>query len=47
MTIYKLVCRDTVDEHMLEMAERKAKLNDDVLEEVCVLLSFKGFIFLT
>mmetsp|Transcript_10357 Transcript_10357/g.42117 ORF Transcript_10357/g.42117 Transcript_10357/m.42117 type:complete len:1436 (+) Transcript_10357:99-4406(+) len=33
VTIYKLVCKNTVDEHMLRMADRKAKLNDDVLEE--------------
>eukprot|EP00339_Tiarina_fusa_P000628 CAMPEP_0117015140 /NCGR_PEP_ID=MMETSP0472-20121206/12152_1 /TAXON_ID=693140 ORGANISM="Tiarina fusus, Strain LIS" /NCGR_SAMPLE_ID=MMETSP0472 /ASSEMBLY_ACC=CAM_ASM_000603 /LENGTH=931 /DNA_ID=CAMNT_0004718875 /DNA_START=70 /DNA_END=2864 /DNA_ORIENTATION=+ len=33
VTIYKLITSRTVDQNMLQMAERKAKLNDIMLEE--------------
>lgn len=37
VTIYKLICANSVDQHMLSMAERKTQLNDMMLEEVCLL----------
>ena len=33
VTIYKMITSNTVDQHMLSMANRKAKLNDIMLEE--------------
>lgn len=40
VTIYKLITSRTVDQNMLQMAERKARLNDIMLEEVFRILSF-------
>ena len=37
VTIYKMITTETVDEHMLRMADRKAQLNDVMLEEVSLL----------
>lgn len=38
VTIYKMICTDSVDQHMLRMADRKAQLNDVMLEEVIIFI---------
>ena len=48
VTIYKMITSNTVDQHMLSMADRKAKLNDIMLEEVFLLsISILFTLFLT
>jgi hypothetical protein len=45
VAIYKLISSNSVDEHMLNMAERKAALNDTMLEEVRTTQSFFNDLF--
>ena len=45
VTIYKLITSRTVDQNMLQMAERKARLNDIMLEEVRVFMFLCFFLF--
>lgn len=40
VTIYKMISTESVDEHMLRMADRKAQLNDVMLEEVLEIFFF-------